>query len=196
MFTAFPPAPWGSFMVSRLPHPPFGSWPLGSRQESGGLGAPRTWRCGAARPRRALGLARAATGETWRSANYTASRRRAPGGGSQRLRGDGSGEGGEAGVLPHGGAATCRGRGQSGPGFSLLRRAGAGRTHPDHEARQRHREPGFPELARHPAPFLRVALSRRGLCLARQFPGREFAATRASGAPEVAGATSACSNSP
>ena len=148
-----------------------------------------------------------ATGEARRSANYTTAgpdarvlRRRRPRvgwGGSQRRREPLQPDARQAGTLPARGRCHLPGGGaRAGPSFLRLRRTGVGRTHPDHEGLQRHREPGFRRLQSvQPAPFVSIVLFRRGLCLVHQSPERGFAAAGASGAPEVPGAASFFSNS-
>ena len=98
----------------------------------------------------------------------------------------------QAGSLPTRGRCHLPGGGaKEGPGFLPLRRTRVGKTNPDHEGLQRHRQPGFRCFQpRHPAPFGSIAVSCRGLCLD---PERGFAA---SGASEVPGPTSVFSNYP
>lgn len=138
---SFPVSTRGSFTATRLPQPPFGSQSLGPGKERGGRAdLASSPGCGrVARPRRASRLAPAATGGTRPQAKATARRPGARGGGSRRRGEPRSGPAGRRAVFPHGGAATCLGEEpERDRGFLLLQRAGVGRTHPDHEGRQRH----------------------------------------------------------
>lgn len=214
LFTAFLSAPRGSFTATRLSQAPDSSLSPGSRKQRGRLrGLVRSpGGVRAARPRLAFQLARAATGEARPGSSYTVAGS-APAlcalrGCELAEVGPGGGGGGAAAALratarrrevfPHGGAATSAGEVPEGNRVFLpLRRAGVGRTHPDHEGQQRHREPGFRRLQPgHPAPFVCIALSRRSLWLGHQIPDTEFEAPGTSGAPEVTGATPAFRGSP
>lgn len=200
VFTAFPAAPRGNLRARRLTAFIWlsvpGLWEA-ARWAEGPL--PFPWRPPGRTPTRQVRRGGAPTtqprGQTpvFCAAGGRELAEESPGGGESPCRRTP----GRRELFPHGGAATCpEEEPERDLAFCGSRRTRVGRTHPDHEGLQRHREPGFRRLqSRQPAPFVSIALFRRGLCLVHQSAERGFAAAGASGAPEVPGATSFFSNS-